>query len=257
MDLGDTDDGRPLRPATRGFHAARGVRLLHAAVRAFITLDPEASGRYDVAELGVPINQEDLIGTLLTFTVVVFEALERMGIAVDPADADAYLHTWCVVGHLLGIRPELLPLDLDAARDLDRRIRARQQTPTAEGVALMSALRSEMRSHMPRLLRRFPDALVHEFVGSDAANALGVPDPGWSRLLVELMQGGGWIWSRAPGRSARNWLSRILARSMIRNYIDEGRGDRPAWDYTRYIEPWKLERLRTRTARAVSRRKSA
>lgn len=256
MDLGDTDDGQPLGPATRGFHGARGVRLMHAAVRAFITLDAEASQRYDVESLGIPINQEDLLGTLLTFTVVVFDALERMGIAVDPADADAYLHTWCVIGHLLGIRPDLLPLDMEAARELDRRIRSRQQRPSAEGVALMDALRSEMRTHMPRLLRRFPDALVYEFIGSDAARGLNVPDPGPSRVLVEIMQRGGWIWSRAPGRAARNWLSRVLARRMIRSYIDEGRGDRPAWDYTRYVERWKLERLRTRTVRSIRRRRS-
>ena len=45
---------------------------------------------------------------MATFTVIVIEALETMGIVVSEAEREAYLHTWLVVGHLLGIDYGLL-----------------------------------------------------------------------------------------------------------------------------------------------------
>ena len=250
MDLGDQDEGIPLAPDTPGFRAAIGVRLMHASVRAFIASDPQASDRYQAPATEVPINQEDLTGTLLTFTTVVFRALERMGLDIDPLDAEAYLHTWCVVGHLLGIRPDLLPLDLAQASELDEAIRCRQTRTSDDGIALMGALRREMQANMPPGLRRFPDALVHEFIGTDAAASLGIPPPGWTRVLFLAGRAGARLWSHAPGRSARSFVGRAFARRMIRSYIDRDRGgSRPPWDYARYATSWKLDPLRRRVQR--------
>lgn len=49
------------------------------------------------------LNQEDLLGTLLTFSVTVFEVLEKFGITWTADDQEAYLHMWDLVGHCLGI----------------------------------------------------------------------------------------------------------------------------------------------------------
>ena len=82
--LRDLMHGHPgkcaLTEGTRGFAAARGVRLFHAAVRHMIMTDPVSS--WDVDKLGMPVNQEDLLGTLVVFTVVVVRALETMGVDV-------------------------------------------------------------------------------------------------------------------------------------------------------------------------------
>ena len=50
-----------------------------------------------------PLNQEDLIGTMLTFSITVFEVIERFGIIWDSADQQAYLSAWNFVGECLGI----------------------------------------------------------------------------------------------------------------------------------------------------------
>lgn len=255
----DRDDGpaaHPLAPATAGFNAARGVRLMHAAVRAFIRADSEAAQQFEETVSGAPVNQEDLLGTLLTFTTVVFDALDAMGIAVSHEDRCGYLHTWCVVGHLLGIQPDLLPLDYDEAVALDAMIRQRQQQPSEAGRVLMAALRSEMQRNMPLGLRRFPDALVHEFLGTDAAVALGVPRPNCTRSLVWLSQRGGRLWSTAPGTHIRKVVARFVGKRVIQGYVEQGRsGERPPWDYGDYVESWKLRRRRfLRTRRRLRRR---
>jgi hypothetical protein len=50
-----------------------------------------------------PLNQEDLLAMLLTFTVSVFEVLERCGIFWSTDEQEAYLHLWDVIGDRLGI----------------------------------------------------------------------------------------------------------------------------------------------------------
>jgi hypothetical protein len=50
-----------------------------------------------------PLNQEDLLGMLLTFSISVFEVLERYDITWTEDEQEAYLHAWDVVGAYLGI----------------------------------------------------------------------------------------------------------------------------------------------------------
>lgn len=219
----------PLAPDTRGYRSARGVRLMHAAVRQFVMNDPDAAPRYD-ATAGVPINQEDLLGTLLTFTIVVYDALDRLGVAATAAELDAYHHTWCVVGHLIGIRPDLLPIDRAGAAALDVRIRARNTAPSAAGIALAAALTDEMARHVPRPARSLPTGLVHHLNPAAVSRALGVRRPACAGLWVLPLV----VTARFQGRVP--WLarpiSRIAARAMIRAYVREGRrGERPPWDF--------------------------
>ncbi len=55
---------------------------------------------------GVPINQEDLLGTLGTFTVTTFEVMEKLGVPWNDEAELAYLMLWDRVGELLGIGTE-------------------------------------------------------------------------------------------------------------------------------------------------------
>ena len=54
----------------------------------------------------IPVNQEDMVGTLLTFSAVILDGLKKMGFSISTSDADAYLHAWNVVGHLSGVEIE-------------------------------------------------------------------------------------------------------------------------------------------------------
>ena len=137
------DDG--LSPGTRGYRSALTVRGFHAAIRKLLA--DQEPWRTEWKE--TPINQEDLLGTLATFTVIVIEALETMGIVVSEAEREAYLHTWLVVGHLLGIDYSLLrrgtfkktlePLTYFEMQLVSDSIFRRQATPSPSGQILTRA----------------------------------------------------------------------------------------------------------------------
>jgi len=125
----------------KGIRAIQKVRLLHASIRHLIL---KGSLAWDTAVLGVPINQEDLAGTMLTFSTVILEGLGKFDIAVPPEQAAAYLDTWCVVGRMMGIREELIPADLTSARVLTDTIQRRQIAASPEGRRLTAALLAAM-----------------------------------------------------------------------------------------------------------------
>src|SRR5688572_8391504 len=78
-----------LGPGGRGIRTAQKVRLMHASIRHLIQNDPAAP--WDVQELGVPINQEDLLGTPMTFTWLILDGLARLGVRLTPQEQQAYL----------------------------------------------------------------------------------------------------------------------------------------------------------------------
>ena len=51
----------------------------------------------------MPINQEDLAGTLMTFSCVVLDALKKLRVGYSAAEGEAFLHAWKVVGHFMGV----------------------------------------------------------------------------------------------------------------------------------------------------------
>jgi hypothetical protein len=169
-----------LEPGTHGYSDVRHVRLMHAAVRWLIENDPRVT--WDPS-WGTPINQEDLLETLLTFTEIVFEVFDRMGVAYTEDDANAYLHAWSLIGFYLGVRPDLLPLTRAQTSVLMPIVRRRQFGPSAAGHELMAALLEQGTRLAPPGLRGLPASTVRYYVGDETADLLGVPPADWTRLV--------------------------------------------------------------------------
>lgn len=218
-------------PAGQGFLAVQRVRIFHALVRVWITESGRVEHSCDEAvtrswcpDWGYPVNQEDLLATLLTFTVVVFAALDRLGASLTTASEEAYLHTWSVVGSLLGIEPSPieLPLGIEEAEGLMATLLPRLQRPSAAGRQLMSVLLVEMERSMPWGLRKVPRTLVRHLASDRVAEILGVPPPAWWAPVLGRLAG---LEQRlAPivgGSAVLRSLSAVLSRSVIRMWIDE------------------------------------
>jgi len=114
-----------LAPMGRGVRATMKVRVMHAIVRHMIRSDPRAAANPQdpalQAKFGLPINQEDMVYTLMTFSYVVIEGFRTMGYDITDRQRQGYIHCWNVVGFLMGIREELLPAGFnDAAELFDR-----------------------------------------------------------------------------------------------------------------------------------------
>lgn len=147
------------------------VRMLHAVIRYF-TLH---SGKWDMT-WGTPINQEDMAGTNLAFSLIVVRGLLKMGIAVDEQSERAYLTTWAYIGELLGVNKELLTYNIKSAVLLDKLIAQRQFRPSESGHKLTDSLMkcyAEMSGS--QLASEFFQAQSRFFMGHEHADMLGIP----------------------------------------------------------------------------------
>ena len=88
----------------RGIITAQKVRLIHAAIRYYIK-------RHDwpIEEYGEPINQQDMAGTLQSFSTLIIQGLEKMSIDLTLEEKEGYYHCWRVVGFIMGVEEELNP----------------------------------------------------------------------------------------------------------------------------------------------------
>ena len=189
----------------RGCLAATKVRCLHASMRyRALRGDPP----YDVQENGMPINQEDLAYTLLTFGYVIPLGIEKLGGILSRAEKEAFLHCWKVVGFIMGIDDDLLTDDWDQAKVLYEKIKNRQQGPSANGVVLTNALCTFITNLLPAWLPfrgAIAPVLIRDQLGADAADDLfDASGKAASRNLmvrgcwafVKHVLLGGYFWSR-------------------------------------------------------------
>jgi ER-bound oxygenase mpaB/B'/Rubber oxygenase, catalytic domain len=187
----------------KGRRTIQRVRLMHSAVRNLIKArDQQQPGMWD-PKWGKPINQEDLAGTLLTFSYVVAEPMPRLGVRLPDKDVDAYLHTWNVIGHLLGVCDEMMARDVTDATALVNAIRRRQFRASPEGQDMAAALLKLLDELTP--FHRFDDTippLIRHLIGDEAADLLLVPKSDLP-VLGRLDSATKWIYVHVFGRSER------------------------------------------------------
>jgi hypothetical protein len=182
----DVLSGEGLRPQGRGLETVNRVRLMHAAVRRLLL---EYSQQHQMVDIysplghlvwhrgwGVPINQELMIETIMTFSVQVIQCLHRLGARLKRSDQWAYVYTWLVVARLMGVQPQLIPENLDEALALWEKTKERQFQASQAGAELEATLLAALTSLVPgRGLRYLPRALVWWLNGQEAAEMVGLP----------------------------------------------------------------------------------
>jgi hypothetical protein len=150
---------------------------------------------WKIGKDGLPCNQEELAYTLLTFGYVFLRSLRHLGVGFTASDELAYLHTWNVVGHVLGIRRELMADTMDEAATLfasmQARGRAQPVTPDprpALGAALMKAMRDSI--PLP-IVKSFPVLMTRYLCGAATAQDIGVANTASpiSRFLFAFLMG--------------------------------------------------------------------
>ena len=173
-------------PEGKGFASILKVRLIHAAVR-YYTLQ---SGKWNAGEWGQPVNQEDMAGTNLSFSLLVIRGLRKLDVAVSYADQQAFMHLWNVIGYLSGVEYDLLPDDGKQAIALEQAISNHQFKPSKEGQALTRALidyftslnlQSPFGSKETVQLMRF-------LLGSEVADILALPVGEAPATLINLLK---------------------------------------------------------------------
>ena len=133
---------------------------------------------WNVADSGLPCNQEELAYTLLTFSHVFLRSLQRLGIGLARADEEAYLHAWNVVGHVLGIERGLMADTMEQAASLFAQLQARgrsQAVAPDPRPALGAALMQTMARSIPwPVTQPVPVLLTRHLCGRETARDLGL-----------------------------------------------------------------------------------
>jgi uncharacterized protein YqjF (DUF2071 family) len=203
-----------LSPRGRGIRTAQKVRLMHAALRHHIRRDPAWKSDWESA-WGTPINQEDMAGTLMTFSTVILEGLKKLEIPLSPEDEEAYIHCWKVVGHVIGVRAELLPEDAADARALWAAISGRQQHESKVGQELTAALIEMYDDALPGdLLGNFMRAMIRFQVGDRLADELAVPRESQG-LVAKLCEISGVIGREERDSELFSRLAEIVGRKVL------------------------------------------
>jgi hypothetical protein len=211
-------DGGLTSPQGAGIAQVLKVRLIHAVVRHLVLHGgpvqalarprpvacrsrgrPAASMHealldhgWDVAAQGLPCNQLELAYTLLTFGYVFARGMRTLRIGLPPEDEHALLHTWNVVGHLVGIGRGAMVEDMAAAEALFGRIQAlglRHPPAPDPRPPLARALMRTMAAVIPwRIARPMPVLLTRLLCGKAARSELGLNQQvGWpARALFAL-----------------------------------------------------------------------
>lgn len=177
------DDGA-LRRDGSAYDSIRGLRGMHSMVSAALLrkVDWDGQPSWDADAHGMPLNQEDMLGTALSFVIPVFEMMDDMGVELDDADRTAYLHLWLGVGHLLGTPIDAVTviengvrrgLTWHEAQGVAATIRGRHHRRSMHGVRLTEALLEGVADGFPRRFRWLAPGLMQ-----------AVGDPPVTRLLL-------------------------------------------------------------------------
>ncbi|WP_420580649.1 oxygenase MpaB family protein [Reichenbachiella sp.] len=157
----------------QGIITTQKVRLIHASIRYY--LKNRRDGEiWDVQNFGEPINQEDLAGTLMSFAPVILSGLKQLGVELTSEQINAYMHSWKVVGYLMGIDEHFLPDTFEEGFALATKILEHQAAPSRAGNELTTSCIEFINHMVPGdTFDELPGFLMHTFL-QDYSNACGI-----------------------------------------------------------------------------------
>lgn len=167
LDVGEKDG---FGPEGKAICSAQKVRLTHAAIRYHI----EQKGEWN-ENWGKPVNQEDMAGTNLSFSVLPIRGMRKIGVEVTQEDARAYIHLWNVANHIMGVDEQLLPDTTKEAFWLVKRISERQHATSEAGRELTKSLLTVIPESPVLDGQKLAARYMRFLLGDDVANILDLP----------------------------------------------------------------------------------
>jgi ER-bound oxygenase mpaB/B'/Rubber oxygenase, catalytic domain len=208
----------------RAIRKVQKVRLLHAAIRHLVS----ASGRWDEAADGIPLCQEDLAGTLMSFSWIVIDSLRKLGVRVEDQEAEDYHYRWRVIGQMLGIDPAVIPTDLDGARELTGTIAQHNHRRSPEGIEMTRALFDLHAASLPAGFGGAAPALTRYLLGDELCALVDLPRTRWDTGLCWQAGVGRALHRAQAARGPLGSLTKMVGAGMLNQRVIEMAGDRSA-----------------------------
>jgi len=172
-----------------GFASTLHVRLLHAMIRKQLYKHRD----WDADEMGLPINQTDMVATWLAFSVVFLGGARLMGVPFTKREAKAVMHLWKYACWLMGVDEQWLTDDETEGRRLLFHIfgtyRSANESSRLMGIALKNEVPQIPFPRWRGWVWRWEQAkhlsLTALFVGPKGMKQLGLPMwiPPWYPML--------------------------------------------------------------------------
>jgi hypothetical protein len=212
-------------PDGKALVTAAKLRLLHAGVRNLVRRRiPDYEARY-----GLPVNHEDMLATIMGFSLLVIRGLEKLQVGLSEQEAEDYYYLWRVYALAMGIHPrgspvstEYLPANLAEADEFYQSYARRHYRPAAEnpeGVELTRAsllMLEHMVADTPlRLLgiRLVPRVYMQQLLGADGLVHRGIQPVRYHALttwtLLTLLKLGTRIAARGDRGGFRHFHERL------------------------------------------------
>ncbi|MBL7498251.1 DUF2236 domain-containing protein [Frankia sp. CNm7] len=158
------------------------TRLVHAAVRHLLPQSPEWSG---AAPEDIPISQADMMVTWHSLPTTVMQKLTAWKVPIPANESTAFLHSWQVGAHMLGIKDEYIPASWSEADSQAKQVLDPVLAPTPEGKVLADILLSLGATIDAGILSKpILGSFTRFMLGDKIAGWLDIPrDPVWDTLL--------------------------------------------------------------------------
>ncbi|BBH69278.1 secreted protein [Actinoplanes sp. OR16] len=153
------------------------TRLVHAAVRHLL---PQSPYWTQVADEDIPISQRDIMVTWHSLPTTVMRKLTDWKVPIPAAESEAFLHSWQVGAHLLGVRDEYIPNSWAQANSQATEVLDPILRPTPEGIKLADILLNLGKDIDGGLLTK-------GILGSFTRFMLGDEIAGWLKIPRELV----------------------------------------------------------------------
>ncbi len=218
-----------MRRHREGFMLTARVRLLHAMVRRMLL----RSGDWQTRAWGAPINQGDMMGTVIEFSLLVLAGARKMGFHFTQDEANAVVQLWRYCGYVSGVDERLLRHLRDETTGVRyaKMVDGVQPGPDRDSVALAQALRrvprqmatTPLQKRMSGFVTRYHDGLTWAFNGETIARDLGIPNAPWRHVIYptrafigaaelarRVVPGANRIATRLGNRMVRDEVTRML-----------------------------------------------
>jgi hypothetical protein len=162
----------------KGFISIAKVRLMHAAIRYHLLNSDKWSNK-----LGTPVNQEDMAGTNLSFSLIAIRGLRKLGYTITADQSQNYIQYWNMIGEMLGVQKDWLPESNQDAFILEQKIKNRNFRNSKEGEMLAINLQGYIKKQP--LPFTFPtESMMAYLLGEDICKMIGLQ---YDKLEVDLI----------------------------------------------------------------------
>ncbi|WP_430646211.1 oxygenase MpaB family protein [Agromyces sp. GXS1127] len=158
------------------------TRMVHAAVRHMLPQSPhwQASGHDEQ----IPISNHDILVTFHSTGTFAHKKLKDWKVPMSTRDEEAFLHSWQVALHMLGVRDEYIPATWDDAHAQADQILTPKLAWTPEGQELAEVLLGLTAQVDLGVTRGFLNEFVRYQLGNEVGDWLGLERDRASEVII-------------------------------------------------------------------------